>query len=150
MDSPPERPDRTDPPRNAPPGTPKAAAGWFNKLPGFHRAAPGLEWKLWKKLPLIFAVGTVLPMLLAAVAYLTLPDTTATGITAASAADERNFMQFFYMLVGVVVLHWTLVLTLAIGCFIVMLMKGPAYVADGYHLNERDPAPPDAHKGPEK
>ena len=29
------------------------------------------------------------------------------------------------------------VLTLAIGC-IVMLMKGPAYVADAYHLNDSD------------
>ena len=39
---------------------------------------------------------------------------------------------------GVVVLHWTVVLTLAIGCIIVMLMKGPAYVADAYHLNDSD------------
>jgi hypothetical protein len=37
-----------------------------------------------------------------------------------------------------VVLHWTLVLTLAIGCAIVMLMKGPAYVADPYELNDSD------------
>jgi len=33
-------------------------------------------------------------------------------------------------------LHWTLVLTLAIGCVIVMLMKGPAYVADAYPMEE--------------
>lgn len=148
MNAPPEKPHLRDQPEPTPPRP--APAGWFNKLPGFQRAAPGLEWKLWKKLPLIFAVGTVLPMLVAAVAYLTLPDTAATGTTLASAANERNFMQFFFMLVGVVILHWTLVLTLAIGCFIVMLMKGPAYVADGYHLNERDPAPPDANKGKRK
>lgn len=149
MTSPPDRPNKTgsvEPMDRVPPRPTQAVAGWFNKLPGFQRAAPGLEWKLWKKLPLIFAVGTVLPLLLAAVVYLTLPDTAATGITAASAADERNFMQFFYLLVGVVVLHWTLVLTLAIGCFIVMLMKGPAYVADGYPLNERDPAPPETQR----
>jgi hypothetical protein len=35
---------------------------------------------------------------------------------------------------GVIVLHWTLVLTLALGCFIVRVMKGPAYVADPYPL----------------
>ena len=35
---------------------------------------------------------------------------------------------------GVVVVHWTLVLTLALGCFIVRVMKGPAYVADAYPL----------------
>ena len=39
-------------------------------------------------------------------------------------------------MVGVVVLHWTLVLTLAIGCAIVILMKGPAYVADAYEMEE--------------
>lgn len=42
---------------------------------------------------------------------------------------------------GVVVLHWTLVLTLALGCFIVRLTKGPAYVADAYPLpDETDDA----------
>jgi hypothetical protein len=34
-----------------------------------------------------------------------------------------------------VILHLTLVLTLAIGCVIVMVMKGPAYVADPYFLD---------------
>ena len=37
-----------------------------------------------------------------------------------------------------VVLHWSLMLTLAIGCVIVMLMKGPAYVADAYPPPGRD------------
>ena len=46
---------------------------------------------------------------------------------------------------GLLFVHWTLVLTLAIGCVIVMLMKGPAYVADGYALVQRD-AP--AHRSP--
>jgi hypothetical protein len=33
----------------------------------------------------------------------------------------------------------------AIGCVIVMLMKGPAYVADAYELPHRDqPLPPEA------
>ena len=40
-------------------------------------------------------------------------------------------------MIGVVVLHWTLVLTLALGCFIVRVMKGPAYVADAYPLPQR-------------
>jgi hypothetical protein len=50
--------------------------------------------------------------------------------------------QFFYVMLGLVMLHWTLVLTLAIGCVIVMLMKGPAYVADAYPMEE----PPHATK----
>ena len=40
--------------------------------------------------------------------------------------------------IGVVVLHWTLVLTVAIGAFIVMVMKGPAYVADAYPLEDAE------------
>jgi hypothetical protein len=40
------------------------------------------------------------------------------------------------VMVGLVVLHWTLVLTVAIGCVIVMLMKGPAYVADAYPMQD--------------
>jgi hypothetical protein len=39
---------------------------------------------------------------------------------------------------GLVILHWTLVLTLAIGCGIVILMKGPAGVADPYPPPGRD------------
>jgi hypothetical protein len=39
-----------------------------------------------------------------------------------------------YAMYGVVMLHWSLVLTLALGCFIVRVMKGPAYVADAYEL----------------
>jgi hypothetical protein len=35
-------------------------------------------------------------------------------------------------------LHWNTVLTLAIGAFIVMVMKGPAYVADAYPLVEAE------------
>jgi uncharacterized Tic20 family protein len=42
------------------------------------------------------------------------------------------------LVIGLVVLHWTLVFTVAIGCVIVWLMKGPAYVADAYPPPERE------------
>ena len=48
----------------------------------------------------------------------------------AFAGQERDLLLLTYRLIGLVVLHWTLVLTLAIGCAIVIVMKGPAYVAD--------------------
>ena len=42
---------------------------WFNKLPHSIRSAPGLEWSLWRKLPIILTVGTAVPLLaLAAIA----------------------------------------------------------------------------------
>lgn len=44
-----------------------------------------------------------------------------------------------YQIISLVVLHWTLVLTLAICCAVVIVMKGPAFVADPYPPPGRDP-----------
>jgi len=102
----------------------------FNQLPGFVRSAPGLEQRIWRRLPASLLWGTLLPLLLAAANYALAP--------AASPADnaDRALLLWEYTMWGVVVLHWTLVLTLALGCFIVRVMKGPAYVADAYPLPE--------------
>lgn len=108
---------------------------YFRKLEGFQRSAPGLEWRIWKKLHLILAAGTVLPLLASACAY-------ALNAWTTGAQGDRAVEQFFYVMVGLVVLHWTLVLTLGIGCVIVMLMKGPAYVADAYAMEEPPHAKP--------
>jgi hypothetical protein len=98
---------------------------YFKKLEGFQRSPAGLEWAIWKKLPLILATGTLLPLAASALAYC------FDGLDA-STQSARSVEQFFYVMVGLVILHWSLALTLAIGCVIVMLMKGPAYVADAY------------------
>lgn len=99
----------------------------LRKLDGFQRSPAGLEWRLWKRLPWILLAGTALPLLASALAY---------GLNQfdPSASGNRAAEQFFYVMLGLVSLHWTAVLTLAIGCVIVMLMKGPAYVADAYPL----------------
>ena len=102
---------------------------YFNKLTGFQRSPAGLEWKIWQRLHIILAAGTALPLLASAGAYLLDELEPATS-------NARAVEQFFYVMLGVVMLHWTLVLTLAIGCVIVMLMKGPAYVADAYEMEE--------------
>lgn len=102
---------------------------YFTKLKGFQRSPPGLEWKIWKKLHLILGAGTALPLLASAGAYL------LEGMNASS-QHARSAEQFFYVMVGLVILHWALVLTLAIGCATVILMKGPAYVADAYVMEE--------------
>jgi hypothetical protein len=54
----------------------------------------------------------------------------APGTDAQAAADARWLQTMDYVVAGVVVFHWTAVLTIAIGCVVVMLMKGPGYVAD--------------------
>ena len=102
---------------------------YFNKLAGFQRSPAGLEWQIWKRLHLILAAGTLLPLLASAGAYV------LDGLEPAT-QNARAVEQFFYVMLGVVMLHWTLVLTLAIGCVIVMLMKGSVYVADAYEMEE--------------
>ena len=104
---------------------------WFKHLPGFQRSPAGLEWALWKRLPRILLWGSLLPVAVGAAFHLMAGDQP-------SAEQTRSLLLFDYVVAGVVVLHWTLVLTLAIGCVIVMVMKGQAYVADAYELNDSD------------
>lgn len=104
---------------------------WFQKLSSSRPAASGLEWTLWRKLPLIAAAGTLAPLVaLALVHLLASPQT--------SAAEARWLQMIDYMVGGVVVFHWSMVATVAIGCVIVMVMKGPGYVADGYRVSHSD------------
>jgi hypothetical protein len=106
----------------------------FNKLPGFVRSAPGLEQRIWRRLPAILLWGTLLPLLLAGANYALAPAAATPG------SADRALLLWEYTMWGVVVLHWTLVLTLALGCFIVRVMKGPAYVADAYSMPEESGA----------
>jgi hypothetical protein len=100
----------------------------MRKLPGFKRSPAGLEWRLWKRLPAILAWGTAAPLLVVVGLWWAAP-------AGPSAPVDPALMLWIYQLLGLIVLHWTLVLTLAIGCGIVLLMKGPAYAADSYpHL----------------
>jgi uncharacterized BrkB/YihY/UPF0761 family membrane protein len=106
----------------------------LNRLPGFQRSPPGREWALWKRLPAILLIGTALPLAVALALWWVAPGQP-------SAAEERDLLLLTYRLIGLVVLHWTLALTLAIGCAIVLLMKGPAFVADAYPPSGREQTP---------
>lgn len=103
---------------------------WLNKLPHSIRSASGLEWALWRKLPLIALLGTLLPVL-----GLLLYHWVQDGGTPAQA---RALQLADYIVLGVLIFHWTLVLTAAIGCVVVMVMKGPGYVADGLDVSHSD------------
>jgi hypothetical protein len=41
-------------------------------------------------------------------------------------------------LASVLVLYWTLVLAMALGCVIVMIARGPGYVADAFPVPNAD------------
>lgn len=95
---------------------------YFNKLPGFIRTPSGYEWTLLKKLPLIFAIGTAIPGAVIAFIYFNSP----------SLNPEQ--LKTIFQCLGVIFSIWFFVGAAAIGCVVVWIMKGPAYVADPYDL----------------
>lgn len=104
---------------------------WLNKHPSSVRSAPGLEWAVWRRLPAILLVGTALPLMAAGLSWWLSEDVAAGG-------RDPGALRFEFVMLGVVMLHWTLVLTVAIGCAIVLLMKGPTYTADSYPMPDSD------------
>ena len=104
---------------------------WFNRIPNSRRSASGLEWRVWRKLPQIGLLGTALPLLVLLLLTVTLQEQ-------ADGAGQRWLQLARYVVLAVVLFHWTMVLTVAIGCVIVMIMKGPGYVADAYPVSHSD------------
>lgn len=111
---------------------------FLHKLPGSVRSAPGLEWMLWKRLPVFLLIGTLIPLGVAAVLWWWRIDTVDPSV-------NRDIARYFYIAVGTVILHWTLMFALAIGCVVVMVMKGPAYVADSSPWSDADAPKPLSH-----
>jgi len=104
---------------------------WLNKLPGYQRTPYGFEWRLLKLLPHILLAGTVLPALTAWLARFILTRGSAQEI-------ERSLQTFDFLMLGIAIFVWIAGLTVGIGCVIVWLMKGPAYVADAYEVSHSD------------
>lgn len=91
------------------------------------------------KLPLFLAAGTAIPLFCYLIANLFPP----TDITA-----EKYVTGVGIAAVATALTAWTAAFTIAIGCLVVMIMKGPAYVADSYPLSDAEeprqtPAPED-------
>lgn len=104
---------------------------WLRKLPGYRRTPHGVEWKLLRLLPTVWLAGTLLPALMSLSARW--------WLTAGSAAEVARMVQLVdFMMIGLVLFIWTMVLTVTIGCIVVWLMKGPAYVADGFEVSHSD------------
>lgn len=108
----------------------------FNRLPGFAREPSGRERKVLRSLPRFFLFGTL---------ALGLPSLLARFFPWSGSATDiatRITMIDIYV-ISLVTLHWNILITVAIAAFIIMVMKGPAYVADAYPLVETDnPGPP--------
>jgi hypothetical protein len=112
----------------------------FNRLPGFVSVPPGRERKVLRSLPPLFLFGTLalgLPSLLAR--YFPWSGSATDIATRITTID--------IYVVSLVLLLWNVLITVAIAAFIIMVMKGPAYVADAYPLDETDvPDPPRSGK----
>ena len=111
----------------------------FKRLPGFQQTPAGQERQILRALPKIWLVGSALLCLPALAARWWQAEESAQTLAAPLSTLE-------IYAISLLVLHWTVVFTVAIGAFIVMVMKGPAYVADAYPMQGMDrpdvPLPP--------
>jgi hypothetical protein len=104
---------------------------FFKKLPGFVKTPAGKERIILRWVPKVFLFGSLLiglPSLIARFYPWTLepPDI------------PKAIMTIDIYVVGLMILFWTALFTVALGAFVVMVMKGPAYVADAYPLSDSD------------
>lgn len=113
----------------------------LQKLPGFKRTPYGLECRILRRLPLVFLMSLLLPALVCVLARLWLPSAadaaalTSHTLTSNALEAERLLHLIDYLMIGLASLLWYLLAMLGSGCIIVWLMKGPAYVADGFDFN---------------
>ena len=104
---------------------------WLGKLPGFQKTPHGLECRLLRLMPLVCLTGTVFPGLMSIAARAMMSGNSAAELV-------RRLQLFDFLMIGLVIFIWALALTVTIGCVIVWLMKGPAYVADGFEVSHSD------------
>lgn len=103
----------------------------LNKLPGHVRTAAGWEWTIFKWLPAALVAGLAAIGLVAA-AFHWFPPAGSVGQVDKLLSDVTILATAF------AILHVTIIFTVAIGCIVVLLMKGPSYVADGFDLVDSD------------
>lgn len=104
---------------------------FFKKLPGFVKTPPGLERQVLRLLPRTLAFGTLL---------LGLPSLVTRLVQwfGGEALSATQISTVDIYAISLLVVHWTIVLTVAIAALIVLVMKGPAYIADAYPLEDSD------------
>jgi len=104
---------------------------YLRKLPNSRRSPPGLEVSILRKLPTVTLASTFIPLACYVIAAL-YPD------PAPGADAEKYLTGVGIAAIATVITAWTAIFTTAIGCAVVHLMKGPAYVADRYELIDSD------------
>lgn len=98
---------------------------WLKRLLPTRRTLPGLEWTILRHTPRTLFCGTALFVgPLAILQY---------GINPSGPSKLWEL----YLIAGLI-FFWTMLFTGALCAFIVYLMKGPAFVADAYYLEDSD------------
>ena len=100
---------------------------------------PGLERVIWRKLPHAAIASTLIPLLfyLYVLHYPPVPD---------GGSVEKTVISAGIVAIAIAVTLWTAIFTVAIGCWIVMVMKGPAKHADSYELSDADQPREETHE----
>ena len=95
----------------------------FSKLKGHQQTPPGIEREILRLVPQVFVFGVL---------GLALP------ITGSLGEVLRWIQTVDIYVISFELFFCTMMFTVALGAFIVMIMKGPAYVADAYPLIDFD------------
>lgn len=100
-----------------------------------HRYPPGLERDLLRKIPKYLLGSVIIPLFMVMLVRLPLIESLFAS-TAEEIAKLHTTIDFLAVAIFVAILP--VILALFIGCIIVILMKGPAYIADAYDVNDAD------------
>lgn len=106
----------------------------MNDVPGLlyaRKTPPGMEATILRRMPLIFVATTLITASLSLLVRL-FPGQD-TGLAASKHIETVDIF-----VIATVATLWTALFTVTIGCVLVHIMKGPAYVADAYPLDSRD------------
>ncbi|MDJ0880963.1 MAG: hypothetical protein QNJ56_04870 [Gammaproteobacteria bacterium] len=93
------------------------------------RYVPGLEWRLLKKLPKYLLAGTLIPAFMSLIVRFYPLESLGSDVA-------KQQMSIDILSIAIVITVWTAVFTIAIGCVVVWIMKGPTYTADSYELQD--------------
>lgn len=104
---------------------------WFVKQEPVHREPPGLEWRIFRRLHWVFMAGLVLLAAGAGLVRLMAPEGPDWQVAAAIRRAD-------FALLGALLYFIELLVVTAIGCVVVMVMKGPHYTADSYVIPHAD------------
>ena len=104
---------------------------FLNKLPGFVRTPHGLEWKILRNTPWFFLASLLIIGIFTLVAHMMPPELPANEL--AKHLDMVNILA-----IAILITVWTGIFTVAIGAFVVYLMKGPAYAWDPMEVSDSD------------